>query len=635
VGALTWALCLAVAQDNSSIRGRWSARLGSADSAEIIFQFSVGADGRIQGTFSVPRMSVEAAPITSVTMNGREVRLRIGGLQSDFDGTLDPAGAVIDGTLRRDAKSIPIRLTLIDRKLEVRPEAKPAPREVVEWFRSAAIRLRTTTPGEDLDDLQPLRELIGSARIVSMGEATHGTREFFQLKHRILEFLVSEMGFTVFAIEANWPESLALNRYVLTGEGDPVQVLNGLHFWTCNSQEVLDMVLWMRHYNEDPAHGSKVKFFGFDMQYAMQGANGALDYLRRVDSETAKAFASATETLRGRGDVEIWEAGLSDDQRRQIAATAAEFLQRFDSRKQQYVARSSEAEWNGARQQMTIVRQAATITSGADRDRFMAEDAKWILDQEPVGTKMMLWAHNGHAQTSPGPDGQPKMGMHLRRMYGDAIVTLGFAFNQGEFRSFGIETKRLQSFTLRPAPVGSLDASLAAAGLPLFLVDLRRAPKTGVVGEWLAQQHGSREIGGTYNPEVESTYQAPLRITQAFDLLLFVERTSAAKAVAQQQARPYTTFASIRSCCFRRCRSKRLGTAAESWSRRKKWPMPARPSMRFGVSPPPFTPQGQGISFGSICWIAVRAASSATCRRPGRPRVSAAPINRSALPPNP
>jgi len=84
-------------------------------------------------------------------------------------------------------------------------------------------------PAENLDDLEPLRRLVGDARVVSLGEATHGTREFFQMKHRILRFLVERMGFTAFAIEATWPEANRLDRYLRTGEGDPAVLVLWAH----------------------------------------------------------------------------------------------------------------------------------------------------------------------------------------------------------------------------------------------------------------------------------------------------------------------------------------------------------------------------------------------------------------------
>jgi erythromycin esterase len=130
-----------------------------------------------------------------------------------------------------------------------------------------------------------------------MGEATHGTHEFFQLKHRMLEFLVERMGFTVFGIEANWPESLAVNDYVLNGNGDAAEALAGLYFWTWNTEETLDMIRWMRRYNQDPSHVKKVKFFGFDMQTTRVAVSNVETYLQKVDPDEAKIAADILAPL--------------------------------------------------------------------------------------------------------------------------------------------------------------------------------------------------------------------------------------------------------------------------------------------------------------------------------------------------
>src|SRR5438046_8658898 len=122
------------------------------------------------------------------------------------------------------------------------PSSISVPSEVTSWFKSAAIPLDSTSPESGWDDLRRMESTIGNARIVAMGEATHGTREFFQLKHRMLEFLVEKKGFTVFGIEANWPESLAINDYVLNGTGDAVEALAGLYFSSWTPGDLLDMV---------------------------------------------------------------------------------------------------------------------------------------------------------------------------------------------------------------------------------------------------------------------------------------------------------------------------------------------------------------------------------------------------------
>lgn len=104
----------------------------------------------------------------------------------------------------------------------------PAPEAVIDWLRANAIPLNTVEAEHGFSDMQPLKAVVGNARIVALGEATHGTREFFQLKHRMLEFLVTEMGFNIFAMEANMPEAQAINQFVLEGRGDPAAALAGL-----------------------------------------------------------------------------------------------------------------------------------------------------------------------------------------------------------------------------------------------------------------------------------------------------------------------------------------------------------------------------------------------------------------------
>jgi erythromycin esterase len=495
--------CAPIVAQNAALQGQWKALIEFAKDAaatEILFQFQVAADGRVEATFRIPQLGVEDVPVTAIRLEGSQVRMQLESLQAEFQGTLNADGTEVAGALTRSGQNIAMRLVLVKRTLDPRPGMKESPKEVVDWFRRAAIPLRTAEPGHGVEDMRPLRELVGKARIVALGEATHGTREFFQLKHRLLEFLVTEMGFTVFALEANWPESLALNDYVLTGKGDPIELLEGLHFWTCNSQEVLDMVRWMRRYNADAAHTNKVKFFGFDMQFTEAAASNVAAFLRRVEPEVA-----------GR-------TGLKP----------AELVANLDRNRERYAGLTSESAWRIARQNAEILRQAADMADSAARDRFMADNVKWILDQEPAGTKIVLWAHNGHVHTGPNPGEPVPMGSHLRRMYGDEVVTLGFAFNQGSFRASVVGARRLDDFTVHPAAPDTLDGVLASTGLPLFLVDLRKSPQSGPAAAWLAQDQRSRQIGAIYSDDWERTYRR-LHVTQSFDLLLFVERTSAAR----------------------------------------------------------------------------------------------------------
>jgi erythromycin esterase-like protein len=152
---------------------------------------------------------------------------------------------------------------------------------VRDWIVKSAVRLETPEARHGFADMAGIRKIVGNARIVSLGEATHGTREFFQLKHRMLEYLATEMGFTIFSIEANMPEAYRLNDYVLRGEGDPAQLLRGMYFWTWNTEEVLDMIKWMREFNQSGK--GRVEFTGFDMQTPNVAAEIAAKFLKARD----------------------------------------------------------------------------------------------------------------------------------------------------------------------------------------------------------------------------------------------------------------------------------------------------------------------------------------------------------------
>ncbi|MHC5024147.1 MAG: erythromycin esterase family protein, partial [Planctomycetota bacterium] len=159
---------------------------------------------------------------------------------------------------------------------------EPEPDEVA-WVRAHALPFDTVEAGHGFEDLGPLRAMIGDARIVALGECTHGSREVFQMKHRLVEFLATEMDFTVFSIEACMPESYRVGEYVRGRPGDPKALIAGMYFWTWNTEEVLDMVEWMRRFNE--RGDGRIEFTGFDMQTPDVAMRLARDFVVEVDPD--------------------------------------------------------------------------------------------------------------------------------------------------------------------------------------------------------------------------------------------------------------------------------------------------------------------------------------------------------------
>lgn len=168
---------------------------------------------------------------------------------------------------------------------------------VADWLKDSAIPLDSVEPGSGFADLTPLENILKDVRIVGLGEATHGTREFFQLKHRLVEFLVEEMGFTVFGLEASYPGCARINDYVLHGKGNPEAALASQGFWIWDTEEIAELIEWMRSYNMKAPDGKKVKFVGFDFGVLDQSLEIVSDYLRRVAPDQVEKAEEAIKPL--------------------------------------------------------------------------------------------------------------------------------------------------------------------------------------------------------------------------------------------------------------------------------------------------------------------------------------------------
>ncbi len=425
----------------------------------------------------------------------------------------------------------------------------------VDWLGANAVRLKTVEAGHGFDDMEPLRKIVGNARVVALGEGPHGTREYFQLKHRMLEFLVTKMGFTVFAMEAQMPEAFDINEYVLTGRGDPVKAIPALYVWPHSTEEVVDLFRWMRQYNANPQHARKVKFYGVDPRAETRALRNALEYLGRVDPdqwrEVKKSLAVLMDpfltTNRERLSKSEPDTLLKLDVLLRIAERS---LATFDAQRKRYIARSSAQSWSLARQHMRNVVQI--LAQHADprpwaglRDRQMAENFEWVLEREGPQAKAVVWAHNGHVASSCYGFRLP-MGCYMRRALGPDLVVFWLTFNRGGFKAVGpgstVPGPIPRSFSVAPLPDSSLDATLAQAGLRIAAVDLRAIPDRSPVSEWFARPHTTRSgIGAGFDSTRESLGGLiPMR--NVADALLFVDSTSPVHLLANVPQIPQETL---------------------------------------------------------------------------------------------
>ncbi len=401
------------------------------------------------------------------------------------------------------------------RRRSVRHPEPPQDLTAVEWLRANAIPFATTEARSGTADLEPLRAIVGDARIVALGEATHGSREFFTMKHRVLEYLVEEMGFTVFAIEANLPEADVVDDYVLNGNGTAAAALRGMYFWTWDTAEVLDMIEWMREYNLRRGDRPPVHFRGFDPQLASWTVRTVGAYVARVDPAAASTYA-------GRLACMLVEPAnyrnLSSGTRDKCAASIGQAMDAFAARRADYSARSSAVEFENQLRYLRVIQQSESIWSGRRRrDDLMAENVEWLMDVAHPGEKAVLWAHNGHVAA----DHQSHMGSPLKTRFGDDIVIAAFAFDRGGFNAFG--PGGLGPYTTDRPSEGGWETFFREAGLPRFLLDLRNPRRSPEAAAYLARSRRMWAIGALWQPTNVNNHRSSVALRDAFDLIIYIE----------------------------------------------------------------------------------------------------------------
>jgi erythromycin esterase len=413
----------------------------------------------------------------------------------------------------------------------------PAPQEVVDWIHAHAIPLATAEPGHGLDDLDPIAKLIGNARVVALGEATRGTREFFQLTHRVLEYLVARQGFTAFAIEANQPECRAINNYVLYGTGDARTALKDIHVWTWNTEEVLAMIEWMRAWNADPRHPHKVQFLGFDMQTSKVAYANVAAFLNKVLPDTAPDLLAPIDVL-GREDASAAIGRSTEEKQKRITEGLAAIAKAFETGHDVWARTATGAALDDVRHDLTILEQASEMytareSSGLNvRGRSMATNIQWILGHQLPGTRMVVWAHNAHiANRIASPD---NMGGDLRKQLKTAYLSVGFVFSQGSFQAIEHnEHSSLNEITLGIPSEFNASVAFARTGEPLLALDLRTLPQRGTVHDWFLTPHDVLETGAVFT--TRSAMVAPQILPERYDAVIFVDQTTRARPLPRSK----------------------------------------------------------------------------------------------------
>ncbi|GAB7029701.1 erythromycin esterase family protein [Streptomyces sp. NPDC021749] len=360
-----------------------------------------------------------------------------------------------------------------------------------------AIRpLRTLDPEGPQEDLGWLDEAIGDARVVAIGENAHYNRESYQLRHRLMRYLVERHGFGAYAMETGFVEGELTDEWIRGGQGRPGNVMaNGMTslmgLWT----EMRAHLEWMRQHHRDS--GGPVGFYGIDLSGSnlslLPGLDAVIAYLAHADPEfemdprireTASAFAASSAFSLSQAVAAYGR--LAPERRDALTAGLADLTARMEGRRLDYRQRTTADPYERALRALHLtvtidanVRAMARGDHGSvllNRDAAIADTVEWILQRED---RIVLAAHNGHIQRCPaGLPGMPPaatMGMHLADRIGEDYLVIGITNGTGQTLNTGADFYAGKLFTdLEPPRPGSLDALMAASSDGPFATDLRR-----------------------------------------------------------------------------------------------------------------------------------------------------------------
>ena len=397
-------------------------------------------------------------------------------------------------------------------------------------------------PSIETADLNPLMERIGSARIVLLGEATHGTSEFYRMRERITRDLIIKKGFRFVAIEADWPDAARVDHYVRHFQYPSSEWTAFARFptWMWRNTEVRDFVRWLRKYNGVVETGDRVAFHGLDLYSLYDSIRSVLNYLDEVDPESARVARERYGCLTPwqRDPATYGHAALTGSYptcESDVVRALGDLLAKRRIYAEHDGERFLDAEQN-ARLVANAERYYRIMYYGSRaswnlRDSHMFETLKNLLAFHGADSKAVVWAHNSHvgnaAATEMAARGEHNIGQLCRKEFGDQAYLVGFGTHGGTVAAASEWDGPMEVKQVRPSLANSYEQLCHATGLARFMLGLRgRDELCGPRG--LGKERLERAIGVIYRPETEfASHYFKANLPRQFDEYLWFDDTHA------------------------------------------------------------------------------------------------------------
>ncbi len=424
--------------------------------------------------------------------------------------------------------------------------AAPRPRSRSEGI--AALIRESAEPISGIDDvdLGPLLDRIGDARVVLLGEASHGTSEFYRMRARITRELIVQRGFTIVAVEADWPDAARIDRYVRHAPAvpSPEPAFTRFPTWMWRNAEVHEFVEWLRGWNAGVADPAKrAGFHGLDLYSLFTSISAVLQYLDEVDPDTAAVARRRYSCLSPwESDPAVYGRAAVTGRYRSCEEPVTRMLRDMMERRLDYAASDGERFLDAA-QNARLVANAeryyrTMYYGGADswnlRDHHMFDTLMMLLDSRGPGARAVVWEHNSHvgnaAATEMSARGEFNIGQLCRERFGKDAFLLGFGTDHGTVAAASDWDAPMRVMQVRPSHPESYERLFHDSGRAACMLPLGAAARPAVREE-LESPRLERAIGVIYRPESELQshyFQAVLPLQ--FDEYIWFDETHAVHA---------------------------------------------------------------------------------------------------------
>lgn len=404
-------------------------------------------------------------------------------------------------------------------------------------------------------DIGPLLERIGGARLVLIGDASHGTSEFYRMRAEITKALIRRRGFQLVAVEADWPDGAVLNGWVTgrpptSGEAERTRPFQRFPTWMWRNHETLAFVDWLRAYNvKTRGDRPPTAFYGLDLYSLFTSIQAVLGFLERVDPEAAHVARQRYACLTPwEADPAAYGHAALTGRYRVCEREAVAMLRDLLARRLEYAERDGASLLDAVQNARLIAdaeRYYRAMYYGSNdswnlRDRHMFETLEALLDFHGPGAKAVLWEHNSHlgdaSATEMGLRGQLNVGQLCREGYGPAAFLIGFGTDHGTVAAADDWGGPMRAMRVRPAHPDSYERLCHEAGPAAFFLHLREPAREELRVE-LGPPRLERAIGVVYRPETElQSHYFHASLPRQFDEYVWIDETRAVRPICATQA---------------------------------------------------------------------------------------------------